>query len=452
MADVFVSYASTDRDRVRSLVEAIEARGYSVWWDARIDLGSSFDREIEKELESASAAIVVWSEASVDSDWVRDEAGEAMERDILLPVRIDGCRIPLGFRRAQTADLHGWPSTESGLDLVLARLAELTGEASKTPTLIGQGAAKDEIVVAVLAFANLNDAEELDGVCDGIAEEIINALMNLPGLRVPSSTDTFRFKGGDIGTAEIGRQLGAELVLEGSLQKAEGRYAVGARLVKVADGHAIWSERINRPERDIFALQDEVARHAVDGLRSELGFYRSPEALIVEFAKKGDGDAFAELVKRRQSWIRNLMRRFCGDATLADDLAQQAFLQAWRTIGQLRRADRFGPWLKRLAVNVWLQHLRRNDALRDADEFDDDAVRRDSPGIAMDLNRALAELSEPVRMCIVLSYHEGMTHGEIADLTEMPLGTVKSHIRRGTARLKVLLAAYAVVPEVEEAT
>ncbi len=183
--------------------------------------------------------------------------------------------------------------------------------------------------------------------------------------------------------------------------------------------------------------------------RQEYG--QSAEALIVGLARTGDREAFAELVRRRQSWMRNLMRRFSGDATLADDLAQQAFLQAWRKIGTLQQPSRFGAWLKRLAVSIWLQHVRKNDALRDADEIDGIALpQASSAGAAIDLDRALATLSPPERLCIVLSYHEGMTHGEIAELTEIPLGTVKSHVRRGTQRLQQLLSAYRETPQSEE--
>ena len=167
------------------------------------------------------------------------------------------------------------------------------------------------------------------------------------------------------------------------------------------------------------------------------------EALIVGLARTGDRRAFAELVQRRQSWIRNLMRRCCGDATLADDLAQQVFVQAWRSIRHLRQADRFDGWLKRLAINTWLQHVRKKDVLWQADEQDDSVqIHRDTTDVMMDLDAALGELSNPVRACIVLSYHENMTHEEITEVTGLPLGTVKSHIRRGTQRLKQLLSAY----------
>ncbi len=178
-------------------------------------------------------------------------------------------------------------------------------------------------------------------------------------------------------------------------------------------------------------------------------YSNSPEALVVGLARTGNRDAFAELVRRRQSWIRNLMLRCCGDTTLADDLAQKAFLQAWRKIAQLRQPRTFGAWLKRLAVNTWLQHLRRNDALSHTGEQDHD-IRADTSGMSIDLDRALAMLPNDVRLCIVLSYHEGMTHPEIAALTRLPQGTVKSHIRRGTQRLQQLLSAYGNTPHAEE--
>ena len=173
-----------------------------------------------------------------------------------------------------------------------------------------------------------------------------------------------------------------------------------------------------------------------------------PEALIVSLARTGDGSAFEELVRRRQSSVRGLMRRFCGDPVLADDLAQQVFLQAWRKIGGLRKARAFGGWLKRIAVSTWLQHLRRQDALRGASELpESQAGPQDSPGVAKDLEEALALLPDTVRLCIVLSYQEGLSHREIADLAGLPLGTVKSHIKRGSERLKESLAVYADAPK-----
>ena len=160
-------------------------------------------------------------------------------------------------------------------------------------------------------------------------------------------------------------------------------------------------------------------------------------------SQRGSREAFTEIVARRQTWIRNLMRRCSGDAALADDLSQQVFLQAWKTIRHLQEPQKFAGWLKKVAINMWLQHARRNDPLVAADELQDaTATSGDTTGIGMDLDAALAQLPEAVRMCIVLAYHERMTHDEIAGFTGIPVGTVKSHIRRGTKRLQETLSAY----------
>ena len=166
------------------------------------------------------------------------------------------------------------------------------------------------------------------------------------------------------------------------------------------------------------------------------------EQAVVTLAILGDQMAFEELVRRRQGWLRTLLRRLCGDPHLADDLAQQAFLQAWRTIKSLKSSQAFAAWMKRLAVNTWLQHLRKNDPLNNTVENDDQRAAHEHTGAGIDLDRALASLPRPVRLCIVLAYNEGMSHSEIADVTDMPLGTVKSHITRGTKKLQDFLAAY----------
>jgi RNA polymerase sigma-70 factor (ECF subfamily) len=170
---------------------------------------------------------------------------------------------------------------------------------------------------------------------------------------------------------------------------------------------------------------------------------KSPESVLVGLAQSGARDAFAELVRRREAWIRNLMRRCCHDASLADDLAQQTFMQAWRSLLQLQEPGRFAPWLKRIAVNAWLQHKRRHDPLADAvDDVHTEAPPEAAPALGMDLDRALSQLAGDARLCIVLAYHERMTHEEIAAFTGLPAGTVKSHIRRGTAKLQQALSAY----------
>jgi adenylate cyclase len=102
MADVFVSYSRSDKVRVAPLVAAIKAKGWSVWWDPSIAAGQSFDEQIEAELLAASAVLVVWTPTSVSSRWVRGEARDAVERDILVPVRFENACLPIDARVFET--------------------------------------------------------------------------------------------------------------------------------------------------------------------------------------------------------------------------------------------------------------------------------------------------------------------------------------------------------------
>ncbi len=108
MADVFLSYANEDRERVRGLVAVLEARGLSVWWDRRIPAGQSFREVIEQALRDARCVVVVWSSESVASKWVREEADEGLQRDIMVPLLLDKVLPPIGFRSIQAADLTAW--------------------------------------------------------------------------------------------------------------------------------------------------------------------------------------------------------------------------------------------------------------------------------------------------------------------------------------------------------
>lgn len=113
MSDVFLSYASEDRERAAQLAHALDQQGWSVWWDRKIIAGQAFDQAIERELEAARAVVVLWSAHSIASEWVKNEAAVAAERGVLVPALIDSVKLPLEFRRKQTVDLVGWQGDES---------------------------------------------------------------------------------------------------------------------------------------------------------------------------------------------------------------------------------------------------------------------------------------------------------------------------------------------------
>ena len=128
----------------------------------------------------------------------------------------------------------------------------------------------DQPSIAVLPFSNMSADPEQEYFCDGIAEEIINALTHVESLRVVARTSAFAFKGEKLDIREIGSKLNVETILEGSVRKAGNRLRITAQLIKVADGYHLWSERYDRQMENIFEIQDEIARTIVDKLKVKL--------------------------------------------------------------------------------------------------------------------------------------------------------------------------------------
>src|SRR6185295_6443887 len=117
MSDIFISYAREDRDKAELLARVFEQQKWNVWWDKVIPPGKKYSDVIGAELASAKAVIVLWSQASVASDWVKDEAQEGVIRKILVPALIEKVSPPYGFRQVQTADLSDWDGSPSHPEL-----------------------------------------------------------------------------------------------------------------------------------------------------------------------------------------------------------------------------------------------------------------------------------------------------------------------------------------------
>ena len=134
MTSVFLSYDREDVGNARRLAAALERCGHDVWWDRHIRGGAEFSDEIDRALAAADAVVVIWSQRSIASAWVRDEATAGRDRGRLLPVKIDDCSPPLGFRQYQTIDLPGGRVTNSAalaeLDDALAKIGTGSGNAS----------------------------------------------------------------------------------------------------------------------------------------------------------------------------------------------------------------------------------------------------------------------------------------------------------------------------------
>ena len=162
-------------------------------------------------------------------------------------------------------------------------------------------------------------------------------------------------------------------------------------------------------------------------------------------AAAGGRDAFGELILRHGSAVRGLLRRMGAAPDLADDVAQDAFLLAFEQIADFRGEGAFAGWLKRIAIRLYIRRWKRDRRLdlmaqtpepqaADANQGDGAAAGR------MDLDAALKHLSPPERACVTLCYGGGLSHAEAAEALHIPLGTLKSHIKRGLERLKDRMA------------
>lgn len=135
MSDIFISYSRNDRARVSELANCLEARGWDVWWDPEIPVGQSYRKVISKALDETRCVVVVWSKSSIESDWVLAEAGAGKDRNILVPISIDGTKPQLDFGQIQTADFSSWTGNDTALEFrqVTKGIAGVIGTPTEDP-------------------------------------------------------------------------------------------------------------------------------------------------------------------------------------------------------------------------------------------------------------------------------------------------------------------------------
>ena len=155
--------------------------------------------------------------------------------------------------------------------------------------------------VAVLPFSDMSPEKDQDYLCEGIAEEIMNALGKVKGLRVASRAAAFRFRPGTTDIGQIGMKLGVSTLLDGSVRKSGDRLRVTVELIDVADGFRLWSDRYDRDIRDVFAVQDEIARRVVEALQLTLS---SGEREARRKGSTRDVDAYAYYLRGRKYFYK----------------------------------------------------------------------------------------------------------------------------------------------------
>ena len=301
--DVFVSYKAEDRTRLRPLVAALEAEGFTVWWDTHIGGGAHWREDIQEHLDAAKCVIVVWSKRSVgiDGDFVRDEASRARKRGAYLPVRLDQVEPPLGFGEVQAISIKGWKGDRgdprfltiaeavrrriAGEDIAHIDLGNHGPTFSRRTVMIGsagvaavvaagggwyflKSASANAKRIAVLPFDNLSGDASQAYFSEGIAEELRSALARI-GLQVIARASSEAVK--DLDPKVIASKLGVANILTGSVRRSSDMVRINAQLVDGSDGVQRWEETYDRAPGDEIKIQTDIATNVAQSLSIALG-------------------------------------------------------------------------------------------------------------------------------------------------------------------------------------
>ena len=311
----FLSYSHADQDRVRLLANALERAGISVWWDTLIEGGAVFAKSVEVALARCDAVIVAWSEVSVSSDWVLDEASQGRDMRKLVPVSLDGTMPPLGFRQYLSVDLLGWRGDANaaqiativrGVEAIAGRPIEaaahqgrLHAPSSPPPARLtrrtmllatggtalvgavgtfawrsgrlGRGStAATGNSVAVLPFKNISGDTSQDYFSDGLSEELRSTLARNLKLQVMAQASSAKFRDRAEDAVTIASRLGVAYLLDGTVRKSGEIARITADLIDGRTGFSRWSQSFDRSLHDIFAVQSEIARTVASALAAEV--------------------------------------------------------------------------------------------------------------------------------------------------------------------------------------
>jgi TolB-like protein len=277
LADVFMSYARADKARVAPLVAALQAQGWSVWWDPAISPGQEFDLRIAEELEKSSAVMVVWTANSVQSRWVRGEARDGADRGILIPVKLGAVPLPIDFRAIHTTELDDAadPAQNPRFQEVIQALRTLVSGQSVPHSFPGRqtspaappvAAASPRVAICVLPFSNLSADPEQQIFSDGISQDVITELSRWRLLSVRSQSASFKYRSGATDVRQLASDLNVRFVVEGSVRRIGDRVRINVQLIDATTGSQVWGERFEREQGEIFAVQDEVVQRIVSTL------------------------------------------------------------------------------------------------------------------------------------------------------------------------------------------
>jgi adenylate cyclase len=393
---VFISYASQDAAVANSIVEALERHGLKCWIAPRdVVPGALYADEIVRAINEAWVVIVILSEQAVASPHVGKEIERASsKRRRIVALRTDAVSLPRAFEyflsESQWIDVGS-----GGVEGAAAKLVEavrrhidpsqalqspvpsakrpsplasvvrrarwlLVGSVAAAslalvsltvdhlwrskPAAIGAVAQTATVVpappaasIAVLPFSDLSVEGNQGYFSDGIAEEILNVLAHVNGLKVASRTSSFQFRKSDLGAPAIAAKLGVRHVLEGSVRKAGSTVRVTAQLIDASTDQHLWSQSFDRPmsTANLFAIQDEIAKSIVDKLSATMGRSADVTEPAARMADTTDSDAYELYLKGRSLFIARSRENLIAAAGVLKTAVEKdpKFARAWEMLG-----------------------------------------------------------------------------------------------------------------------
>ena len=323
---VFLSYDRDDTQTAQTFVKALELQGFAIWWDGLISGGHAFADRIQQALADSDVILVLWSQSSARSHWVRDEAGYGRDQDRLVPVSIDGTRAPLGFQQLQTIDLSNWNGSVAapGFAQLCNSIRSVTGAPaaavpsaadgprfSRRQLLAGAGTAGIVLVgagtgyywlrggapvqaarIAVLPFRNLSGDPRQDYFSDGLAEELRATLSLADQLEVAAQTSSESFRDRKTDARSMARALGVTYLIEGSVRRSPETVRVSTQIVDGRSGFDQWSATFDRTAADSLEVQSDIAAFVTDALLADLAKSKRPSERIGGTRKPEAFDAF----------------------------------------------------------------------------------------------------------------------------------------------------------------
>jgi len=374
-AKVFISYCSGDRQLIGPLVEFLRQQGWEVWWDRQIEAGESFDRRIERELVTADCVVVVWSRASVVSNWVLSEAMAGFEASRMVPVALDAqLSIPLPFNRLHTASLVDWTGAQDhpGLAELAEGIRATIGSLGMRSVQARESSSQHKTAVAVLPFDDLDAPGTARPICSMVAGKLIAALGRFSGLDTLSRRASFDASLQSLEIRAIARALRADYVVTGSVSGSGDGMVLGVELIAGDTGRQCWSMTLTPDEPGVIdpdRASEDIAR-ALSG-----------EFLRLRLARAQDGAA------RGDSWS-------------AVEVGRQALLQSSRSAIAAAKAEA----LRALALAPENGHAHALLASAMAEEI----VNGHADDLGLSRSAALKEVEQALMLCsddpVVLKY------------------------------------------------